>query len=98
MAFEIGNLIQIENQSDGTWEGTFKVVDIGHVTSFAAGGLVDVLFLQEPKPNLDPALVDFPVNHVFGGTAERKVDRLQAFYYPIGWCQLIRNNSNGGSA
>ena len=98
MTIETGDLIQTENQSDGTWEGPYEVVDVGHVNSFAAGGLVDVLFLREQKPNLDLAQVDFPVTHVFAGTAERRVDRLQAFYYPICWCRIFRSNPNGSSA
>ncbi len=99
MAIETGDLVQIENQSDGTWAGPYEVLDTGYRNDFIAGGTVPVFYLLPPVTHPDPNFVDYPVKlSLWAVKATRRSDGLLAFTFPIVWCRLFQPDKNGSSA
>ena len=84
----IDDLVEIENQRDGTWTGPYKVVDRGTRVNFFTNGRIDVLYLQPPVTHPDPDFIDYPTTHLLARRAERRSDGLLAFTYPEYWCRL----------
>ena len=83
----IDELVEIENQSDGTWAGPYKVIDHGRLNDFISGGTVEILYLEPPVKHPDPNFIDFPIKHLLARRAERRSDGLLAFTYPEIWCR-----------
>ena len=96
----IGDLVDIKNESDGTWTGPYEVMEYGQKNDFIAGGKVDVLYLQQPATQVGNSLAEFQVvtMSVFANRAIRRRDGLVAFTYPEALCRLAVTKQNSGSS
>lgn len=93
MTFQIGDIVEVANQSDDTWFGPFEVVDFGWVNDFLAGGSVEVLYLvPEKKGLLTPEEIDnWATTNAFAHRTRRTRDDYRATYYPTVWCRKVDN-------